>query len=199
MLVHAIYPTLQGEGSLTGLPIILVRFQGCSAGCSWCDTKPTWSTDSKRWGEEMGVQEIVDKVIDLTVGHQWVLITGGEPLEQDNEDLKALVLTLRKYDYSVALETNGSLPVPGGVFDWVTISPKPQLNLNYGAVRWANEFKYVIGDSGDLPDPLLLPTGVPICLQPMSLSEEATKLCIQTVQERGWRLSLQTHKLVNLP
>lgn len=196
MRVHDIYSAIQGEGCLTGTPMILVRFQGCSAACPWCDTGEAQSFED---GHDWDLQEIVAAVLRVCRGEHWILITGGEPLEQDLHDLTQLVKLLQACDLLVALETNGAHDVPRGLFDWACVSPKPHLSLHPNALRHADELKYIIGGEDDIPDVLPLSAGVEICLQPMSQSKEATELCVKTVQERGWRLSLQTHRLIGLP
>ena len=111
MRVHSIYPAIQGEGCLTGVPMVLVRFQGCNLRCSFCDTKETWDPAA---GKEMSIKEIAEQVQRTTQGHAWVLITGGEPAIQ--EDLDVLVSVLHDLSYEVAVEANGTLPL-AGAFD----------------------------------------------------------------------------------
>jgi len=186
MRVNTIYPAIQGEGCLTGTPMILVRLQGCDLRCPWCDTKEVWSVDG---GIELPVPVIVEQVRQATTGHQWVLVTGGEPTMQR---LGPLVDALHGTGYRVALESNGNFGTDAA-FDWVCISPKGKVDSNILCA--ADEVKYVVKDS--IPDDV--PDGPVICLQPVSQDLEATALCIETVQERGWRLSIQLHKYLRLP
>jgi 7-carboxy-7-deazaguanine synthase len=213
--VNDVYPTIQGEGCLTGVPMVLVRLQGCGVGCPWCDTKETWAVDpahcltglsdvlgtNPQWAEvePAAVAALARRVAPAL---DWVLVTGGEPAEQP---LGPLVAALKSAGFRVALETSGtaggSLGVP---FDWVCVSPK--LGMPGGrAVRsdvigMADEVKMVIGKSADvdalnaLLDRIPIKPGCQVCLQPLSQSEKATRLCLETAMRRGWRLSLQSHK-----
>lgn len=194
MRLNTLYPCIQGEGCLTGTPMILVRFQGCSLRCPWCDTSQAWDPAG---GTQITIEQLVRRIQAWTTGQRWVLLTGGEPLEQGSELLQ-LANVLHHLDYWLALETNGTHPVPHRFFDWVCISPKSHKDLTFLPPD-ANEIKLIINTPSDIPDALLLPRGPTICLQPRYGNPDALALCIQTIQERGWRLSLQTHKLINLP
>lgn len=218
--VNDIYGCIQGEGVQTGVPMVLLRLHGCPVGCSFCDTKETWTVESSReqvniadalgvntkWAN-LSASEIAAYIAQTFSAFRWVLVTGGEPAVQD---LEALVNALHDAGYKVALETSGTaighLPAP---FDWVCVSPKIDmpggLPILADAIATADEIKMVIGRQADLDklDNLLtdFPTkdNVTVCLQPISQSERATQLCIETVQSRNWRLSIQTHKYIGLP
>lgn len=217
--VNDIYTTIQGEGVLTGVPMILLRLHGCGVGCPWCDTKETWTVDtSQRWRNiedalganerwcDLSGSEIAAYIKENHPGPEWVLVTGGEPAEQD---LETLTSALHDAGYKVALETSGTaighLKVS---FDWVCVSPK--INMPGGkaiipaAVRVADEIKHVVGKQSDIDNlrKLIADCGVngqtTICVQPVSKNEKATQLCIETVQKTGWRLSIQMHKYIGV-
>jgi 7-carboxy-7-deazaguanine synthase len=219
MRVNTIYQTIQGEGVKTGVPMVLLRLQGCSVGCPWCDTKETWSVgtgvpvplDALPSGksEVYAVAYEADIVRHICARWvtKWVLVTGGEPAEQD---LAPLVAALHGAGRMVAIETSGTARGHiGSAADWVCVSPK--LFMPGGrpvlpeVVEAAHEIKYVVGTRKDIArlDDLLsglnLRKDVSICLQPVSRSPAATALCVETVQERGWRLSIQTHYLIGVP
>jgi 7-carboxy-7-deazaguanine synthase len=152
-------------------------------------------------------QNIADYIRTNHPGPKWVLVTGGEPAQYP---LKTLVEALHRQVYKVALETSGTeIGHIGAGFDWVCVSPK--INMPGGkmikpeALEVADEIKHVVGIQRDIDnlDQLLtevsLKANVQICLQPVSLSQKATALCIETVQRRGWRLSVQVHKYLNQP
>ena len=185
MRVNTIYPAVQGEGVNAGIPMVIVRLQGCSIHCPWCDTKETWSSQG---GKEMTVDEIVTEVQGKADGHRWVMLTGGEPAEQD---IKPLVGALRDIGFQVALETSGTQLVSD--CDWLCVSPKHIPPLAE-VLATANEVKWVVGKESDIPSE----PGPNPCLQPMSLDRKATELCLKVVQERGWRLSVQIHKLLGI-
>lgn len=220
--VNDVYLTIQGEGCQTGIPMVLVRLQGCDVGCAFCDTKETWSSDGKGmvaapspslalgtnglWASASD-DDIVQAVRFACKGTtvRWVLLTGGEPATYD---LAPLVRSLHRGGYNVAVETSGTeLGHVGADLDWITVSPK--IGMAGGkevlpeAVNVANEVKYVVGKQDDITklEDLVrccnLRSDVTICLQPMSQSERATQLCLKVTKERGWRLSLQIHKYLN--
>ncbi len=200
--INAVYPCIQGEGCLTGTAMVLVRLQGCAVGCPWCDTP-----DARpfKGGVEQTAQEIVTAV-RAHPGPRWVLVTGGEPAHYPLEEL---VEELTKAGYLVALETSGTERGHVGVpFNWVCVSPK--WNMPGGrkivpeALIGANEIKWLVSQRQDIErleaflQEYRLPSRVTICLQPISQQEEATQLCLRTVIERGWRLSVQVHKYLGL-
>ncbi|WP_019177311.1 7-carboxy-7-deazaguanine synthase QueE [Methanomassiliicoccus luminyensis] len=100
MKVIEMFYSLQGEGTLMGVPTTFVRFAGCNLDCEWCDTKY-----AQEGGEEMSVDEIVDRVEEL--GAPFVCLTGGEPLVQ--EGVSRLVEALLEDSYHVTVETNGAV------------------------------------------------------------------------------------------
>lgn len=220
-LVNDIYPTVQGEGVQTGVPMVLVRMHGCPVGCPWCDTKETWVIDRdderKHITDALGptpqyarmtAGEIGEYITLRHPGFRWVLVTGGEPAMQP---LSELVQTLHERGYLVAVETSGTHT--GHLFagfDWVCVSPKVNMPGGYPVLgetlRRADEIKHVVGKQQDVDNLIqLLETHavddrlVVICLQPVSQSAKATALCLDTVMSNGrWRLSLQTHKFISV-
>lgn len=216
--ISDIYPAIQGEGCQTGVPMVILRTQGCGVGCSFCDTKQTWALDKKHEvptieaalgdGPEFVRKSASEIAYYISVNFpriEWVLLTGGEPAEQD---LEGLLSALHDVGKKVALETSGTaLGHVNQPFDWVCVSPKIGMpggkKILAPAIKMADEIKHVVGKPADLEklEALLaefeLKENVQICLQPMSASVRATDLCIQTVQERNWRLSIQVHKVIN--
>lgn len=225
--VNDIYPSIQGEGVMTGTPMIFIRLNGCGVGCPWCDTKETWDCletgkvsrldeafgKNGNWCEadENSIADAVVKIAEWTSKRgnpiSWALITGGEPAEQDLRDL-AFILRLR--GFAVGLETSGTaLGHVGAKFDHITASPKlgmkkPVLKT---AVAPADELKFVVGKESDLEaiDNFLgflgadTFAGKTISLQPVSMNQKATELCVKACLERNWNLSAQVHQLVRIP
>ncbi len=95
-----IFPSVQGESTLTGLPTTFIRLAACNLRCTWCDT-----TYSFGRGTAVDLEEIVKQVKDF--GCQQVCVTGGEPLLQQN--VYPLMTELCDAGYLVSLETGGSL------------------------------------------------------------------------------------------
>ncbi len=208
--VNEIFYSLQGEGFWTGTPMVFVRHSGCNLRCPFCDT-------DHRAFRDMTAEEIVKEVwrLDREANREnpargscgRVCITGGEPLLQLDYDL---IDALHRYDYAIHLETNGTRPVPARV-DWVTLSPKedvPELEGNGKVVlERANEVKLVFDGSMD-EERLCRWEDFPAdwhFLQPCDTGdpEKNRDLMQETVDyilSHGgtWRLSLQTHKLLDI-
>ncbi|HJV50365.1 MAG TPA: 7-carboxy-7-deazaguanine synthase [Noviherbaspirillum sp.] len=206
--VKEVFYTLQGEGTHAGRPAVFCRFSGCnlwsgresdraSAVCRFCDTDFV-STDGELGGKYDG--ESLAVAIDALwpAGYpasKFVVFTGGEPLLQLDA---ALIDCVHAHGFEIAIESNGTLPVPQGV-DWVCISPKVGAELR---VRKGNELKVVIPQQDqDLADYESLDFDH-FYLQPMDGPdvERNTRLAIALCKERPkWKLSLQTHKLLQIP
>lgn len=218
--VNDIYGAIQGEGVMTGVPMVMLRLQGCKVGCPFCDTKETWHLVP-----DNQVDNLIDalgatpKYVSLTQGqiaahitenysnYRWILLSGGEPAEQR---LAPLVYALHQARYKVALETSGTaMGFIEADIDWVVVSPKLNMpgerDVQPLVLHAADEIKMVIGKQSDIDklDEMIEEHGLDqkaICLQPISQSKKATDLCVKTVQERGtWRLSIQIHKYLSNP
>lgn len=218
--INEIFQTIQGEGVFTGLPAIFVRLQGCPVGCPWCDTRHTWVVDPAR---EVGVQAVLDcsnesdswsKMSTAQIlasfqqlGYQarHVVITGGEPCLYDLQDLSTALITA---GYQVQIETSGTSEIQTHERTWVTVSPK--INMKGGlpvlvsALERANEIKHPVATERHVEelDALLvtarLRDDVVIALQPISQKPRATQLAMATCIARNWRLSIQTHKYLDI-
>ncbi len=206
--VKEIYYTLQGEGAQTGRPAVFCRFTGCNlwsgreedrdkAVCSFCDTDFV-GTDGENGGRYTA-QELAQKVADiwgnLRLGTPYVVCTGGEPLLQLDEPM---IDAFHDLGIEVAVETNGTIPAPKGL-DWICMSPKANSEI---VLTQGHELKLVY------PQPTALPSRFEdmdyqyFYLQPMDSPTQAQNIadtidyCLQHPQ---WRLSMQTHKFLNIP
>lgn len=202
------YYTLQGEGAQAGRPAVFCRFTGCNlwsgreedrykAVCQFCDTD-FWGTDGVNGGR-YSAKSLAQKVTELwgntAQGKPYVVCTGGEPLLQLDEKL---IKEFHAHGFEVAIETNGTMPVPESI-DWVCVSPKADSEV---IVTKGNELKLVYPQLNALPEKFQDWKFDYFFLQPMDspLREENTKACIDyCLQHPQWRLSLQTHKLLNIP
>ena len=198
MKINSIYPAIQGEGWLTGIPMILIRTQGCSVRCPFCDTKETWDPDK---GQDWHVEQIITRVWNLQMGEHWALITGGEPLEQKWDTFR-LAAALRDKGFSVCLETSGTVPLDSSIepthyFQHIVVSPKTGVNI--ASLDWADEIKFVVGPDNPVPCPALVPRQVKVSLQPISQDPKDTQICIEACRAYGWRLSVQVHKYLGIP
>jgi 7-carboxy-7-deazaguanine synthase len=189
--VNEIFYSLQGEGVRAGTPNLFLRFSRCNLACKVethgfdCDTE----FESGRW---MTLPEIVAEFRQLSSTCDWVILTGGEPaLQADRE----MVDALHAAGYKLAIETNGSFPLPEGI-DWITVSPK----VAEHAVRQrrANEVKYVRGHGQAIPKTVV--EAEHYLISPAFEGAEADPRtldwCIRLCKENPpWRLSVQQHKL----
>ena len=116
MKITEIFSSLQGEGTLVGVPSVFVRTSGCNLRCTWCDTPYTsWRPE----GEELSVNEIAGRVVDLHASH--VVITGGEPMIAP--EIISLTRTLRDAGLHITIETAGTIYACVEC-DLMSISPK---------------------------------------------------------------------------
>lgn len=182
MRVNEIFYSLQGEGTHAGRPAVFVRLSGCNRACEFCDTDFSKYT-------EMTESEIVDAIEKFPA--EIVIFTGGEPALQLTD---SLVRAVKDRGRRVHIETNGSLRVPESI-DWVTCSPKtPPYKI-----QRIDELKVLLLPGSD-PEAIAsqLPSAREYCLQPLSCSNTAD--CVAWVKAHPrWRLSLQTHKLIQIP
>lgn len=207
--IKEIFYTLQGEGGQAGRPAVFCRFSGCNlwsgreenrskAVCQFCDTD-FWGTDGVAGGTYEAAA-LAEKVVELWEpgienGKPYVVCTGGEPLLQLDE---ALIDAFHQKGFEVAIETNGTKPVPKGV-DWVCVSPKAGAEL---AVKAGDELKLVFPQPGAMPDLFEKLAFRHFFLQPMDgvhLQENIQKTIAYCLAHPRWRLSLQTHKLIGIP
>jgi len=122
MNVMEIYRSIQGEGTLMGVPTTFVRFFACNLRCSWCDTKYSWSVREGGTWEVLSPEEIAERVDALRAQH--VVITGGEPTLQ--KELPQLARVLKNRRYHLTIETNATIFPPNAVplIDLWSLSPK---------------------------------------------------------------------------
>ena len=210
--IKSIFYTLQGEGARTGRPAVFLRFAGCNlwnglesgraeAVCQFCDTD-FFGVNGEGGGRFATAEALAAAVAarwpanwDASRSSPYVVCTGGEPLLQLDS---ALIEALHGAGFEVAIETNGTLPVPAGV-DWVCVSPKARAEL---VVRSGDELKLVFPQEGAEPERYLGLDFTHFSLQPMdgkdrvANTRRALEYCLH---HPAWRLSLQTHKMLGIP
>jgi organic radical activating enzyme len=191
--VVEIFTSLQGEGRFVGHPVNFVRLAGCSMGCKFCDT------DIKE-REALSTKQIIDR-LDPKYSRR-VVITGGEPLEQD---IAELTWTLSNGGFIIHLETNGTRNLKGGVVDWVSLSPKPRKPPLMSLYYRADEIKWLVPLwklDDILPKTLLF--DVRHYVQPvnnrLSINKKALQKCLEYIKRGNGKLllSVQLHKLLGL-
>lgn len=191
--VNEIFYSLQGEGYWTGRPAVFVRFSGCNLRCPWCDT------DFKAY-REMRAEDICaaaekavrDAMVDPNAPNLLLVLTGGEPSLQADT---ALINTLHQAGYYIAIETNGTCPLPDGI-DWVCCSPKEGSRLS---LQQADEVKVVYTERSPEHWREAL-SSTHWYLQPLDAgTQNNVAETIRYIQAHPWwRLSLQTHKLTGI-
>lgn len=207
--IKEMFYTLQGEGNQAGRPAVFCRFSGCnlwsgreqdraSAICTFCDTDFV-GTDGKG-GNKFNNAEALARAIDSfwPISHQYnkyVVLTGGEPLLQVDD---ALIVALHELDFTIAVETNGTITPPKGI-DWICVSPKSTAQLK---ITKGDELKLVFPQPDSLPNQFEHLDFKNFYLQPMDNSntknniEETITYCKSNPK---WRLGLQQHKILQIP
>lgn len=194
MRINEIFYSLQGEGHWSGTAAIFVRFSGCNLRCSFCDTR-------HEEFRELTVDEILAE-IERYQPCRFVVLTGGEPSLQITEEF---VGSLVDRGYFVAVETNGTRPLPQNV-SWVTCSPKFEF-CNNASVRLEHidELKAIYcGDNQSIEDYEAIPARYRY-LQPCDTGDternrQLTAGAISYIKDHpDWRLSIQLHKILNIP
>jgi len=198
--VVEIFQSIQGEGANVGRSAIFIRLSGCNKACWYCDTD--WSK-----GDSMSVSQILDEVKKYSKADEYpnnlIIWTGGEPtLQLTNEVLDYFS------EYYNCIETNGTNPVPSKI-QYISCSPKVSPEILRANFERVNELRYPIGVGDLLPDISELPEADNYFVSPVFLGEEKKRF--QQVDENvkyaidfvsmhpKWRLSIQLHKLLNIP
>ena len=194
-LMEAFY-TIQGEGRHTGHAAYFIRLGGCDVGCVWCDVKESW--EAGKW-PILPIETIVADALDFP--GRLVVITGGEPLLYDLGPLTAL---LKAKGFSTHLETSGAHPFSGD-FDWVCFSPKKFKAPHPSIYPVADELKVVVYHPSDLDFAAMhaaeVGEGCELRLQP-EWSKSSIRLpeLVEYIKSNpSWKISLQTHKFMDIP
>jgi 7-carboxy-7-deazaguanine synthase len=208
--VKEIYYTLQGEGAQAGRPAVFCRFAGCNlwsgreqerevAACNFCDTDFV-GTDGPGGGKFADAAALASACRAAWRGNSgtppFVVLTGGEPMLQVDE---AFIEALHGAGFAIAIETNGTLPVPRAI-DWICVSPKAGAPL---LQRSGDELKLVFPQAALDPAQIENLDFAHFLLQPMDAGARSPSNLRAAIDyclaHPKWRLSLQTHKLLGLP
>ncbi|MDZ4149036.1 MAG: 7-carboxy-7-deazaguanine synthase QueE [Flavobacteriaceae bacterium] len=193
-LMEAFY-TVQGEGFHTGTPSYFIRVGGCDVGCHWCDVKESWNP---KLHPATDTHKIVNEALKYS---KTIVVTGGEPLTWD---MHPLTDELKAKGAKIHIETSGAYPLTG-VWDWICLSPKKNKLPVPEIYQKADELKVIVYNQHDFifaeeqarhvrPDCQLF-------LQPeWSRREKMMPEIVDYVMKNPkWRISLQTHKYLNIP
>jgi len=206
--VKEIYLTIQGEGVQTGLPAVFLRFAGCNlwsgfekdrggAICRFCDTDFV-GTNGPGGGKFKTAEDLAQAAFSFWPagkGQPWVICTGGEPALQLDD---ALISALHDSGFKIAIETNGTLALPGGI-DWVCVSPKADTEL---VQKTGHELKLVFPQEENKPGDFENLKFEHFSLQPLyddHQSENMKAAFEYCLANPKWRLSVQTHKWLGVP
>jgi len=187
--------TIQGEGFHKGTAAYFIRVGGCDVGCHWCDVKESWNAD-------LHPPTAIEHIVENANKHsKTIVITGGEPLTWD---MGPLTTALKTQGLQIHIETSGAYKLTGA-WDWICLSPKkiklpveeiyPVANELKVIVYNKDDFKFAEEQAAKVSDNCIL------YLQPeWSKREKVTPLIVDYVmQNPKWKVSLQTHKYLNIP
>lgn len=188
--------SVQGEGCNTGRAAYFIRLAGCDVRCPFCDSKTTWNINNT-----LNISTVADIAARAAASQcRNVVITGGEPLMHN---LDALCAALKEHGLSIWLETSGAHPLSGS-FDWICVSPKTARPPMDDVLIKADELKVVIANADDLAFAeqcaAKAKQGCALLLQAEWDSKEAAYPLIfnYVLQHPAWRISIQTHKILNI-
>lgn len=190
--VNEIFYSLQGEGRWMGRPAVFVRMSGCNLKCPFCDT-------DFRGYSEMSADDILSRCLEEGGECRFIVLTGGEPSLQVDEQL---IATLHQAGYYLSMETNGTHAIPEGI-DWVTCSPK--LDFTEGGepiVKQVDELKLIFDGEHQISDHGIACTFR--YLQPCDVGNDSRNYlilneCIKYIKAHPeWQLSVQMHKIVGI-
>jgi 7-carboxy-7-deazaguanine synthase len=219
LLVNEVFYSLQGEGYYAGQAAVFVRLAKCNLACKFCDTEFETHTT-------MTLQQLTERVCSLVpplpdgnfrsapdgsadnaltkMLRPFVVLTGGEPMLQN---CGPLIEVLHSQGFRVHIETSGSVWSDwANMLDSICVSPKvkkdsipKQLRESCNEMKWIVNAAFIAQYERD-PASVYEP-GCINYLQPESLNPKWTAAAIKLIQAEPWRyrLSMQTHKLANIP
>ena len=187
--------TIQGEGFHKGTAAYFIRVGGCDVGCHWCDVKESWNAATH---PPTAIGLIVNNAAKYS---DTIVVTGGEPLTWN---MKPLTTALKAKNLKTHIETSGAYELTGD-WDWICLSPKKN-KLPFGRIYdVAHELKVIVYNKHDLifaeEQAALTNKNCILYLQPeWSVRDKVTPLIVDYVmQNPKWKISLQTHKYLNIP
>ena len=187
--------TIQGEGYFKGTAAYFIRIGGCDVGCHWCDVKESWNADLHPPTETKTIVENALKYSDT------VVVTGGEPLTWD---MSKLTSGLKRRGAKIHIETSGAYKLTGD-WDWICLSPKKLKLPTQEVYDSADELKVIVYNKSDLKfaeeQAAKVNEDCILYLQPeWSKRDKVIPFIVDYVMENPkWKVSLQTHKYLNIP
>ncbi|MDG4717002.1 MULTISPECIES: 7-carboxy-7-deazaguanine synthase QueE [Winogradskyella] len=187
--------TIQGEGFHKGTAAYFVRIGGCDVGCHWCDVKESWLPELHPATETTKIVENAVKYSDI------IVVTGGEPLTWD---MGPLTEQLKAKGVQTHIETSGAYKLTGK-WDWICLSPKKVKLPTEEVYKEANELKCIIYNNDDFKfaeeQAEKVNKNCILYLQPEWSKREKMmpKIVDYVMANPKWKVSLQTHKYLNIP
>ena len=223
LLVSEIFgPTFQGEGPSLGRRTAFLRLATCNLACVWCDTKYTWDWENFDVKKEITRMEAIEvvKAIELMKTDRLV-ITGGEPMIQQQKLLSVLQGLLNYRQYNFEVETAGTLVPsdeirhPQFPIQW-NVSPKLANSGNPEEKRFIPEvlqafndlganFKFVVQQESDLEEVgwIVTQIGIPysrVFIMPEGASVKKInfhgEIIADKVLEYGWNFTTRLHVML---
>ncbi|HMR17262.1 MAG: 7-carboxy-7-deazaguanine synthase QueE [Confluentibacter sp.] len=187
--------TIQGEGYHKGTAAYFVRIGGCDVGCHWCDVKESWNAN-------LHPPTDISKIVENAKKHsKTIVVTGGEPLTWD---MGPLTTRLKAEGLQTHIETSGAYKLTG-VWDWICLSPKKMKLPTTEIYQKADELKMIIFNKDDFrfaeAQAAKVSKNCILYLQPeWSKREKMIPEIVDYVMKNPqWKVSLQTHKYLNIP
>lgn len=201
--INDLFWTIQGEGRWSGHRALFVRMPYCNYDCPWCDTEyNSYESYTEEEFEAFALQEPA----------RFAVITGGEPTL--HKDTPRVISLLKKHGFYIACETNGSAPIPQGI-DFPTISPKrftkskfTPFYIHDDVFSRAREWKYVVDKDFDFSvldrhnsneNFYLESTTYSLSPEHSEFQKNTQRILDYVAQHPQWKLSLQTHKWIQIP
>jgi organic radical activating enzyme len=187
--------TIQGEGYHKGTAAYFVRIGGCDVGCHWCDVKESWNAQLH---PPTATKKIVENAVKFS---NTIVVTGGEPLTWD---MTELTKQLKEKGLQIHIETSGAYKLTG-IWDWICLSPKKMKLPTAEVYDKANELKVIVYNKDDLrfaeAQAAKVNKDCILYLQPEWSKRETIvpEIVDYVMQHPKWKVSLQTHKYLNIP
>lgn len=190
--------TLQGEGKFAGQAAYFIRLAGCDVGCHWCDVKDSWHMNNH---PKIPITDII--VEAQKFDSKLAVVTGGEPLMHH---LKNLTLKLQNAGFQTNIETSGVCKEITGHWNWICFSPKKFKDPNPAIYNVCHELKVIVYNNSDFEFAefhanKINKANCELYLQPeWGKKEEMTPKIVEYIKQNPkWKLSLQTHKYIDIP
>lgn len=187
--------TIQGEGFHKGTAAYFIRLGGCDVGCHWCDVKESWNA-------ELHPPTMAHAIVENAVKYsKTIVITGGEPLMWNMDPLTS---KLKERGLAIHIETSGAYELTG-TWDWICLSPKKMKLPTQTVYDKANELKVIVYNNDDFrfaeEQAAKVNKDCILYLQPEWSKRDKVipEIVAYVMANPQWKVSLQTHKYLNIP